>query len=61
MFSHVGSVINDEYTCSKDGIVFCFTITVSHTKQWLPFVKPVWLQVGSTASSTTSVCPVAVK
>ena len=38
-------------------IVFCFSITVPHTEQWLPSVFPSANTVGATAASFTTVWP----
>ena len=46
--------------CPLAGTIVCFTNTLLHTEQCLPSVKPVSVQVASTALSTTSVCPLAL-
>ena len=46
--------------CPSALTTVCATRTSPQVSQWLPSVRPVSVQVGATASSTTSVCPSAL-
>ena len=42
------------------GKTSCATKISPQRKQWLPSVRPVWVQVGTNAWSTTTLCPAGI-